>query len=409
MQVHIDQEVLLQGVSQALGVVDRKGSLPILAHCLIQTNSCGLEISATDLEIFFQGHYRGQVSEGGGTAVQANILHNLLKSLPKGDLALAVNENTFRMTIEASGLKYELLGVDAEQFPSMPELAKLEGAQRLEVKSRVLTEMIGKTIFSVSEEPYQSHLHGIFWEMVEVAGEQWLRMVSSDGHRLTIVERPLSGLDNLNLGPGVIIPARGARQIGRFLEGGSSESMAEVFLSDKSLALKENDKALYIRLGEKKFPDYRRIIPGTCTYRFTVNRQDLVMVLRRLALLFPEKFKGVVLDLTEDSMEITSDNPEVGEGKELLSITAEIFEPEASEAAETAPEDEEAEADYENEDTGGPALPLRIGFNVRYLLEPLLAMKGEDVALEIGDPKRPCRIMDMNDPHYFGLVMPMDI
>ena len=82
-------------------------------------------------------------------------------------------------------------------------------------------------------------------------------------------------------------------------------------------------------LERKKFPDYRRIIPDTFTYRFTVNRQDLVMVLRRLALLSPEKFKGVVLDLTEDSMEITSDNPEVGEGKELLSITAEIFEPEA--------------------------------------------------------------------------------
>ena len=133
------------------------------------------------------------------------------------------------------------------------------------------------------------------------------------------------------------------------------------------------------------------------------------MVLRRLALLSPEKFKGVVLDLTEDSMEITSDNPEVGEGKELLSITAEIFEPEPKEAEEFAQGDEEGKTDHENEDADGPALPLRIGFNVRYLLEPLLAMKGEIVTLEIGDPKRPCRIMDPNDPHFFGLVMPMDI
>ena len=115
------------------------------------------------------------------------------------------------------------------------------------------------------------------------------------------------------------------------------------------------------------------------------------------------------MDLTEDSMEITSDNPDVGEGKELLSITAEVFEPESSEAEETSSEDEEGTTDHENEDDDGPALPLKIGFNVRYLLEPLLAMKGEIVTLEIGDPKRPCRIMDMNDPHYFGLVMPMDI
>jgi DNA polymerase III subunit beta len=409
MRVNINQEVLLQGVSQALGAVDRKGSLPILAHCLIQTSGRGLEIAATDLEIFFQGHYQGQVSESGGTAVQANILHNLLKSLPKGDLGLAVNQDTFRMTIEASGLKYELLGVDLQQFPSMPELAEVGGAEKLEVKSRIFTEMICKTIFSVSEEPYQSHLHGIFWEMVELAGEPWLRMVSSDGHRLTIMERPVPGIEKLNLGSGVIIPAKGARQICRFLEGGGSEAVAEVALSNKSLALKDNDTALYIRLGEKKFPDYRRIIPDQFIYRFTVNRQDLIMVLRRLALLSPEKFKGVVLDLTEDSMEITSDNPEVGEGKELLSITAEVFEPEPKEAEEFAQGDADGKSDHENEDPGVPSFPLRISFNVRYLLEPLHTLKGERVTLEIGDPKRPCRIMDPNDPHYFGLVMPMDI
>jgi DNA polymerase III subunit beta len=341
--------------------------------------------------------------------VQAHILHNLLKSLPKGDLALAVNEDTYRMTIEASGLKYELLGVDVEQFPSMPELAKVKEAECLEIKSRILTEMIGKTIFSVSDEPYQSHLHGIFWEMVELAGEPWLRMVSSDGHRLTMVERSVPGIEKLNIGPGVFIPAKAARQISRFLEAGAFETAAEVALSEKFLALTENDKAMFIRLGEKKFPDYRRIILDHYTYRFTVNRQDLVMVLRRLALLSPEKFKGVVLDLTEDTMEITSDNPEVGEGKELLSITAEIFEPGPKEAEEFIQDTEEGKTDHENKAGDGRSLPLRIGFNIRYLMEPLVAIEGEQVSLEIGDPKRPCRIMDLNDTHFFGLLMPMDI
>ena len=137
------------------------------------------------------------------------------------------------MTIEASGLKYELLGVDVEQFPSMPELAKVEEAEKLEVKSRILTEMIGKTIFSVSEEPYQSHLHGIFWEMVEVAGEPWLRMVSSDGHRLTMVER--SGAWHREAEPGSRShhSGQGGRQISRFLEGGGSEAVAKVALSEK--------------------------------------------------------------------------------------------------------------------------------------------------------------------------------
>jgi DNA polymerase III sliding clamp (beta) subunit (PCNA family) len=36
MQVNIEREILLKGIGYALGVVDKRGSLPILSHCLLR-------------------------------------------------------------------------------------------------------------------------------------------------------------------------------------------------------------------------------------------------------------------------------------------------------------------------------------------------------------------------------------
>jgi DNA polymerase III sliding clamp (beta) subunit (PCNA family) len=54
-------------------------------------------------------------------------------------------------------------------------------------------------------------------------------------------------------------------------------------------------------------------------------------------------------------------------------------------------------------------LPLQIGFNARYFLEPLSAMSGDTVLLEMNDKERPCRLVQQDDPNYFAIIMPMSL
>ena len=84
MHIHIEQEHLAKGVGHTLGVVDKRGTLPILSHCLVEANGQGLVISATDLELSFKGVYPAEVQEPGTFAVQAHALNSLVKDLPKG-------------------------------------------------------------------------------------------------------------------------------------------------------------------------------------------------------------------------------------------------------------------------------------------------------------------------------------
>jgi DNA polymerase-3 subunit beta len=400
MHLSINRETLLKGVGRTLGVVDRRGTMPILANFLLQTDENRVIISATDLEVSFRGFYPAEVQEHGALTVQAHYFFNLIKELPGETLDLTGTENS-NLKIQVGDARYQLHGLPADQFPPVPEITDQEMVQ---VESGMVKEMIEKTIFSVSADDLQYHLSSIYWERVGIPrhgptpdppleegeeGEQgvdlevdyWLRLISTDGHRLTLIERPLAESGQFPMDKGILIPRKGMAEVIRFL---AEEEKVSLGLGKQSLALKADDRYLFIRLlMDKKFPDYRRIIPESFAYRFAINRRVLLDTIRRIALLSTERFKGVILKLMPDHLEVTFNNPEVGEGREVVGLFME-----QGDAAQ---------------------LPMEIGFNARYFLEPLNAMAADMVILELNEKDRPCRLVDQTDPHYFSIIMPMSL
>jgi DNA polymerase-3 subunit beta len=396
MRVKMERETLLKGIARTLGVVDRRGTMPILGNFLFQAEADGVQIAATDLEVSFRGFYPAQVEEPGSLTLPATYCFNLIKELP-GELLDLVGTEKSNLQLTVGDSRYQLLGLPADQFPPVPQATDLD---LVEVESAQLREMIEKTVFSVSADDLQYHLSGIFCERVPEGGEisegeaseadvetegretgpYQLRMVSTDGHRLTLIQRPLAQSEHFAIDEGILIPRKGVTEISRLL---AEEEKVSLGLSQKSLALKVNNKYLFIRLLEKKFPDYRRIIPEDFAYQFALVRRGFFDTLRRISLLSTERFKGVIIKLTADQAEITFQNPEIGEGRELLPLTLEKGEAEG--------------------------LQIEIGFNARYLLEPLNAMAGETVLLEVNERDRPCRVIEKADANYFSIIMPMSL
>jgi DNA polymerase-3 subunit beta len=394
MHLRIDREALLRGVGRTLGVVDRRGTMPILANFLLQTDENRVLISATDLEVSFRGFYPAEVLEHGAVTVQAHYFYNLVKELPGETIDLTGTDKS-GLKIQVGDSFYQLHGMPADQYPPVPEVTD---QNLMEVESGMVKEMIEKTIFSVSADDLQYHLSSIFWERVGIPRQEpegspppeegaepeedyWLRLISTDGHRLTLIERALPGSEQFGIEKGILIPRKGMAEVIRFL---AEEEKVALGLGKQSLALKADDKYLFIRLLlDKKFPDYRRIIPESFSYRFAINRRLFYDTIRRISLLSTERFKGIVLKLMADAVEVSFTNPEVGEGRELAPLFLEA---------------------------GDPAgLPMEIGFNARYFLEPLAAMASDMVILELNEKDRPCRLADQTDPHYFSIIMPMSL
>jgi len=377
MRLTIDRETLLKGVGRTLGVVDRRGTMPILANFLLQTDENRVLVSATDLEVSFRGFYPAQVLEHGALTVQAHYFFNLVKELPGETIELTGTDKS-SLKIQVGDSYYQLHGLPADQFPPVPEITD---QQLVEVESHMVKEMIEKTIFSVSVDDLQYHLSSIFWERVEVEGGFHLRLISTDGHRLTLIERSLPESHQFAIEKGILIPRKGMAEVIRFL---AEEDKVSLGLGKQSLALRADDKYLFIRLLlDKKFPDYRRIIPESFGLRFAINRREFFDTIRRIALLSTERFKGIILKLMADAVEVSFTNPEVGEGRERLPLFLESGD--------------------------ASLLPMEIGFNARYFLEPLNAMQSDMAILEVNEKDRPCRLLDQGDPHYFSIIMPMSL
>ncbi len=179
MKLQIEKEILLQGTSRTQGVIDRRGNMPILSHCLLEADENQLKISATDYEVSFQGYYPAQVLESGALTVPAVNFFNIVKELPPGIINLESTENN-SLIIKTGDTRYQFLGLGSENFPPLPNL---EGQPMLELKSVAIKEMLEKTNFSIATDDLQQQLAGVYLEKL---ADNKLRLVSSDGHRLSL-------------------------------------------------------------------------------------------------------------------------------------------------------------------------------------------------------------------------------
>lgn len=387
MHITVEQKILVQALENTLGVIDKKGTMPILAHCLVQADGDGLVVSATDLEISFRGTFPAEVQEPGTFTVRVHNLHNLAKDLPKGPLSITGDEREIR--VETGEAKYKFLVLSPEQFPEVPGLPK-EGL--VEVEAKTLVQMMDKVIFSIGGPDLSYHLQAAQWETVRHGNEACLRMVTTDGHRLSLAERPIPGLEELQFVEPLLVPSKGMAEIRRFLNsvkngtvhmgiGGShTEGGAPQFIG-----FVDDSKELTVRLLDKRFPEYQRLLPEKWEHQFVFNRRELAEAVKRVSLLTQERFRGVVFTLDGRLAELKHENPEVGHGREVVELK-------------------------EVQDISShPEQPITIGFNARYILEPLTAMDGEEAILRINTPEKPVLWKGSNDHRTFWMVMPMSL
>jgi DNA polymerase-3 subunit beta len=395
MQFNVEQGDLARALEHVLGVVDKRGTMPILAHCLVEADDQGFAVSATDLELSFKGRFPAEVQDSGTFAVLAHAFHGLVKNLPKGTLRITGDEK--QVKVEAGDSVYKFLTLPAEQFPPLPSS---RGASLAPVETQAFLDLTDKTSFSMSGDDLQYNLASTFWERREVDGNFHLRMVSTDGHRLSLAEQAQPELARLEWTEGILVPAKAVREIKRFVEyhakNGSVNLGFEIIQKEykdgegvtrakpkiQTLFLQTGDKELSTRLLDRKFPEYQRIIPESCEHRFIFNRQELAAALKRVSLLSTDRFRGVVITLNNGTAELAHDNPEVGAGREVVKIM---------------------------ESTSAKKATLTFVLNARYLLEPLVVMKGETVVMEVNDVTRPVRLLDASAPGSMWLVMPMDL
>jgi DNA polymerase III subunit beta len=366
MEFRIQKSEFLRGLRLAQGIADRKSTMPILANVLLRTDGKNkLLVAATDLNVSVSAELSAKIDKEGGLTVGARPLHDIVANLPGEDVVLKRAENNWA-DIRAAKVAYKIVGMPDRDFPKMPDHREVTYGK---CDPAVLREMIDKTLFSVSNDETRFHLNGVYFECDGARA----RMVSTDGHRLSKVERTLTG------GPilpgGVIIPKKGLTEIKRTLEG--EKNGCDLAIQGPYVFLRTGDVALALKLIESQFPPYEQVIPRGNDRVVTVDRDSLLEALKRASLMSSET-RGVRFTVDGSVLRVTSDNPELGEVREDLDV------------------------EYK-----GPA--LSVGFNPRYFTDVLTQMTTERIRIELAGELDPAVIKPAATDDYLGVVMPMRI
>jgi DNA polymerase-3 subunit beta len=370
MEISVSKNDLLKELTATQGVVERKTTIPILSNFLFEASGDKLSITATDLDLSLRTSCPAKVKKEGSCTIPARKLYDYVKLLADGDISIKLLENHW-VQIRSGRSNTKMVGMARANFPALP-LFPAESA--LQLPAQVLRQLIGRTIFSISNEESRYTLNGALL----VLKPESLTMVATDGHRLAHIEHggtklPVSG--ELK----VLVPKKAMAELSTLLN--STDTQTVEFAKDEStLFFRIGGRLLTSRQLTGQFPNYEAVLPKDNSKSIALHGDELAAAISRVAQFADERSRAVRLKLEKGELKLSASSTETGESEDSL------------------------ETDYNGE-------PLTIGFNAQYITDFLRAVGSGDVRLELKDPQSAgqLRPAESEDYKYRYIVMPMRI
>lgn len=375
MIINVSREDFLAALSSLQNVTGKKGTIAILSNVLVETQHDKVIVTGTDLEVGIRYSIPAEILDSGSITMPAKKLFEIVRESSAEIIHLECMDNNW-VKITADSSSYNLAGMDAEEYPSFPDYNE---ASLIAVDGALVNELIDKTIFSVAPEgESQYNLSGILVEKeVRDGGKNYIRMVSTDGHRLSLMEVERGEeLANLQINSTTLIPRKGIMEMRKFCDGLETVSIS---FEEKQAVLKSEQAILIIRLMNGDFPDYRNILKGNADETFVeIERKTLLNSMKRMNLFTEDRYNAVKFHIEADKLILSSQNMDIGNAKDEMNIVY-----------------------------GGETLEL--GFNGKYFVDVLQVISSDTVKAFISSSETPCLIKADKEPGFVSLIMPMKL
>ncbi|MDD5565740.1 MAG: DNA polymerase III subunit beta [Candidatus Omnitrophica bacterium] len=360
MKLKITKEILLNSIDILQNIINTKTSLPILSNILIETYQGKLRFTATDLNIGITCVVPVDIQEPGAVTIPARRFGGIIRELSEEKIEITTKKNHL-MIIDAGLCQFKIMGLPAEDFPKLPELKDREV---LQLEQGVLKEMLRLTSFAVSFDETRYILNGILFKFLNNS----LTMVATDAKRLAVIEKKLS--QGINKDLQVIIPIKTIQELNRNLK---DEGVVSMIIGPNQVLFDFGDITIISRLIEGEFPSYQQVIPPEATQKIKLSRDQLLLAVRRAALLSTPDYQAIKMEVFKDKLVVSKSTPDVGESREELAIN------------------------YAGKE-------MVVGFNPNYLIDILKNTTEDTIELEITGSESPGV---MRNKGYVYIVLPM--
>ncbi|MCH8284123.1 MAG: DNA polymerase III subunit beta, partial [Chloroflexi bacterium] len=286
------------------------------------------------------------------------------------DLKLA--PATKSLEIKCARFEARISGMDAEDFPPIPEIDEGTVAR---IDAEVFSRSLTRVVFAAATEDSRPVLTGV---NADFDGKM-VTLAAADGFRLSVDKIAL--LEPVAESVSVIIPARALTEVNRLI-GDSSDPVVITVNPAKSQVLFTMDNVRLIsQLVQGNFPNYSQLIPQGHSTRTLVDAEEFLRA-TRAASIFARDASGIV--------RLQVDPGDNGLGRLTISARAE----------EVGDDQGDIDAKVEGEEA-------KIAFNAKYLSDILSVLAKGEVVLETTNPSSPGLIRPGGDTDYVHVVMPM--
>ena len=121
MKFYCDRKKLSEAINIVSKAVSVKSPVPHLEGVLLIASGGILTLISNNLEISIKTQISSNISEEGSIVLNAKMLSEIVRKLPDDVCEIAVNEKN-NVSIKCQNSDYKIVGLDAEEFPQMPEV-----------------------------------------------------------------------------------------------------------------------------------------------------------------------------------------------------------------------------------------------------------------------------------------------
>ncbi len=374
LNCNVSRTDLIEGLNSLQNITNKRVTLAILSNVLIESTNNSLILTGTDLEVGLRIEVPAEIHDQGSLTLPSKKIFEIVRESGSDTITIQETENSW-VVISAGLSTYNLAGMASDEYPEFPEF---EEDNFVSFEAGIITDLIDKVIFSVANEEENAYsLTNVLFETEKRDNRSYIRMISSDGHRLSIMEKDVAvDVDLLNVDQGTLIPKKGVQELKKFCDNRDS---VDISFEEKQLVAKDDESVMVIRLKKGEFPQYRAIVDAVQLDRkIQIERIPFLDSLKRINIFTEDIFHTIQLEIENGKMILSSQNVDLGNAKDIQDVQ------------------------YDGES-------LKLGFNCRYFIEALQVMECDSVDAYINSNNSPCLIKSDVDEGFLAIVMPMQL
>lgn len=339
----ISRDRLNSALALLKAAIAKASHLPVLQHILVDVRSKEVVLRATDMVVAFEITLPCDGSETWQACLPGGAFAKLVKSLPKGELAIEFSKGS--VWFSAGGLHTNIVSASdgVKSFPELPRPSK--GDLKAVVHTTTFKKAIQLGSIAVSKDATKPTLSAVLVHL----SKHRVRVVSTDGFRLAVAVVTCN--TNLKDGVRLIVPKRSVDLLSNLLQDSTN---VELVWDNTTLFIDQPGLKFSTRLVTGNYPAYEKVLPVELPKRVIMDREVFLRTLRFVGLKKDDYNKNVRLLFEFPNLRVVFPHEDNGNAESAIPFA-------------------------------GEHTPFELAFNIDYLTELLERLPGEEVVYQFKD------------------------